>query len=345
MYRQSSWPSSRPEANVLTSVQSLDSKPMFFWQKATNEGKGNERMASFTRDIVVLDGLRARFSSVSNALPRLGRDRQAKAKVSKWRLGEGDFCEGGEWRSAWRLPVTLPVASFKSATNIKQFSHPWTLDVHHNLSPFWYHENNHPCMRPVFPDKHSSVDGNFRPKSGPGTFSRPHTLHPCSSPNSWQKVFWLAVASTSYIEQGRPWTWVRSIIWWWLHLIVAVSVLCKTMSSNDRLLCIHLVVGYHHVLSPFIIPPKTFDDGQKPNLLCRGGKFMKLTTPWHMLTITKTHTKTKKGANFPDGSAHVFFSADGLLLEEEKYFSLEVHLHCLFICYIRLFVAWVVCIA
>ena len=60
------------------------------------KGGRNEMMASFTCDIVVLDWLGARFSSVSNALPRLGRDRQAKAKVSQGRLGEGDFCEGGE---------------------------------------------------------------------------------------------------------------------------------------------------------------------------------------------------------------------------------------------------------
>ena len=53
-------------------------------------------MASFTCDIVVLDWLGARFSSVPNALPRLGRNRQAEAKVSKRWLGEGDFCEGGE---------------------------------------------------------------------------------------------------------------------------------------------------------------------------------------------------------------------------------------------------------
>ena len=77
----------------------------------------------FTCDIVVLDWFGARFSSISHPLPRLCRNRQAEAKVSKGGLGEGDFCEGGEGGTARRLPVTLPVSSFKSATNIKQFSH------------------------------------------------------------------------------------------------------------------------------------------------------------------------------------------------------------------------------
>ena len=82
-------------------------------------------MVSFTRDIVVLDWLGARFASISNTIPRLCRDRQAEAKISKGRLGEGYFGERGEGGAALGLPATLPVSSFKSATNIKQFSHPW----------------------------------------------------------------------------------------------------------------------------------------------------------------------------------------------------------------------------
>ena len=104
--------------------------------KLPRSGKYIKIIVSFTRDIVVLDWLGARFASISHPLPRLCRHRQAEAEVSKGGLGEGYLGEGGEGRAAWRLPVTLPVASFKSATNIKQFSHPWTLDVHHNLSPF-----------------------------------------------------------------------------------------------------------------------------------------------------------------------------------------------------------------
>ena len=53
------------------------------------------------------------------------------------------------------------------------------------------------------------------------------------------------------------------------------------------------VVGRHHVLSPFTLPPTYF---------------IFTFTPWHILRMTKTRkkTKTKKGENFQEESVHVY---------------------------------------
>ena len=115
MYRQSSWPSSSP-GKIAFNIH-----PMFFFTGSfQRSGKYIRKiMVGFTRDIVVLDWLGARFASISHPLPRLCRNRQAEAKVSKGGFGKGYLGEGGERRAAWRLPVTLPVAPFKSSNDSK----------------------------------------------------------------------------------------------------------------------------------------------------------------------------------------------------------------------------------
>ena len=49
---------------------------------------------------------------------------------------------------------------------------------------------------------------------------------------------------------------------------------------------------------------KNDHEGQNPNLSHIWGKFMKLTTPWHILTMTKAKTKT--GENFHEESVYVY---------------------------------------
>ena len=61
-------------------------------------------------------------------------------------------------------------------------------------------------------------------------------------------------------------------------------------SSRGRLPYIHTwFVGWHY---HEVCLHKSFNKGQKPDLLYILGKFVMSTAPWHMLKMTKAHTKT-----------------------------------------------------